>query len=448
MRLNTPLTFAFALWVYFQTAWALAASSCPPTLSQTISLYLHGNRPWKLAEPASGSRLTRFGQATERGERDFASGFLSWQSYAQAFRDNLVWALSADASPELRMKHHIHRGPFFTLMDQAGYRGRASKSSEPQSVPQLQDFLRAYFGRIQQHVASGIVREDQVLLPVRVFRTFPNLEIRVVPYGSEGPRFSGVTLTLVDNATFVQLLAQGYFPMGVTFGQLNSPSKHTPAVHDAAHLAAASDLPLATAALIDSCQDLMQRYSPQRLNEPDIKERLNYVTEYLFELDIPPALQDPRGWMLPPGRAPTPDLTVDEVRRHLTGLQFADPRAYAEQARSFVKRLQVEFQLRENYRSFGGAAADPFFSAHGNYDPTPMSPLQQRINAALANPSPLHLAELQVLLVRFSGLRAHHVITELLTGDVSVGQPRFLERLCGGGFSQGILGGFREQVCP
>ncbi len=134
-------------------------------------------------------------------------------------------------------------------------------------------------GKLNYIVKSGQLKESEILIPAKAFEIDQNGEKNYVfvPFGGEVPK-GGKELNLLSPDVFVNMLSQGYFPIGEP---IREHTNQTLCEHDMAHIAGFISCPR----YMKAVRQAFQQISELMKTTPAIKEALaNFDSIYSLRL--------------------------------------------------------------------------------------------------------------------------------------------------------------------
>jgi hypothetical protein len=146
-------------------------------------------------------------------------------------------------------KCRLFEDPYIGQLEAMGY----SFDTSTEAPAPFHHSLTWIFKELNALIATGAVNVDTVLWPAKAFRQ--GTAIHYIPFGGEIPHGSEA-LNLLTPEVFVDMLAQGYFPIG------NAEREHTNqslAEHDLAHMAGFISCPRYMAAVREAFRRVQEK---------------------------------------------------------------------------------------------------------------------------------------------------------------------------------------------
>lgn len=152
---------------------------------------------------------------------------------------NRQMAINFAANFKIYLKYLHSRDSFVLQLKKIGYDFDPNGTLKPSP---FETVIEYYKREIQQLVDFGLVKQDEILMPAKVFKDRSRDKHYFVPLWEEVPEEAkDVPENLLTPDVFTTMLSEGYFPIG---DEIIEHTNQSLAEHDAAHLLGFLDAPL------------------------------------------------------------------------------------------------------------------------------------------------------------------------------------------------------------
>lgn len=284
----------------------------------------------------------------------------TWKKHSAHFQQHIKANIENMSSAYKEAIENNH--PQIRSLEKLGYKFKISGDKVIADVPPFEEVVSNYNKIMQYHIASGRIKEEDILTPVRVFEN-KDKKILMIKYGDPVPKgYRPAKSALLKDEDFAKAIGDGLLPIG-EFKREPGFEKipFTALEHDVGHLTAYMDRPEYMAALR---QAFKQRAATYDSAEPVNYSRLFYASELHEQLNPKNAMFFNK--FLADNKIPSAPfkekfVTVDQVRKSLSGKSYEEIRGMLD---NLAKRNFAE--------PIGGSRRD-------------LGTVEQRINSGVAN---------------------------------------------------------------